>query len=123
MKAARLSERGSILVEAMVASLILAAMLGVMFESMQSGARQIAAVDGRRMAMLVAQSQMAGVGVLTVAATGQTEGRDAGMGWKMRIVPLAPANRVGRLVDVRVMVNDLRSGQQLANLHSVRLVR
>lgn len=116
-------ERGSILVEALVASLILAAMLGVSFEAMQSGARQISVVERRRGAMLVAQSRMAGVGVLPSAVLGQTEGRDGDMGWKMVISPLAPANRVGKLVDVRVVVRDGQNGQALASLHSVRLVR
>jgi hypothetical protein len=118
-----LREKGSVLVEALVASLILAAMLGVMVEAMRIIATQAHAVDARRRAMLVAQSQLAGAGVAGRLVPGVTHGVDGSLDWRMSVEPYAAANAVGAVDRIAVEVRDRSSGQRLATLQTLRLAR
>jgi hypothetical protein len=123
MSAQARGEVGSVLVEALVASMILAAMLGVTFEAIRTTAAQAHAVDARRRAMLVAQSQLATAGVAGRLVPGTTQGVDGEFGWRMSVEPYAAANAVGAVDRVAVEVRDRANGQRLATLQSLRLTR
>jgi type II secretory pathway component PulJ len=84
-------ETGTVLVETLVAVLIVSAMAGLWFETLGQGARQQRALADRRLAMLIAQSQMATVGVLRSVGAGATTGSDAGMDWRTEIRPYPEA--------------------------------
>lgn len=113
-------ESGSVLVEALVAVLIVAGMAGLWFDTLGQGARQQHSLADRRTAMLVAQSQMATVGVITMIAPGETRGSDAGMDWRANVEPFADG---GEGLD-KVTVSVGRPGDgDLATLQTLRLGR
>ncbi len=113
-------ESGSVLVEALVAVLIVAAMAGLWFETLGQGARQQRNLADRRTAMLVAQSQMATVGVITAIVPGETTGSDAGMDWRVTVQRFPDG---GEGID-KVTVSAGRPGAgDLATLQSLRLGR
>lgn len=114
----RHAETGAVLVEALIAILIVAAMAGLWFETVAGNARQQQALADRRLAMLVARSQLATVGVLSAIAPGETTGSDAGFDWKITIEGGGEAPRGARLVTVTVTRPDRG---QLASLTSLRL--
>ena len=111
------AERGSILVEALVAVLIVAAMAGLWFETLGGAARQQRRAADARLAMLVAQSQMATVGVINAVAPGVTSGSDAGYDWRIEVEPQADA---GPGLDRVTVAVDGRDGRRRATLASLR---
>jgi hypothetical protein len=111
-------ETGAILVETLGAVLIVAAMTGLWFEALEQAARQQRGLADRRVAMLVAQSQLATVGVLPARDRGETTGTDAGMDWRIEVRPYPEA---GTGID-KVTVTAGRSGDgDLVALQSLRL--
>ncbi|MGI4881477.1 MAG: hypothetical protein ACRYG4_28780 [Janthinobacterium lividum] len=118
------AERGSVVIEAMIAAAIVAAMLGVTFETIQTTSAHARAVDDRRRAMLVAQSALAEVGPVIPAEPGTTDGAAGDLGWRVAIDHWgdgAPSD-AGRLGLVTVTVHDA-GGRSLAVLRSLRLGR
>ncbi|MFZ4689188.1 MAG: hypothetical protein ACOYLS_08110 [Polymorphobacter sp.] len=114
------AETGAVFVETLVAVLIVAAMAGLWFDTLAQGARQQRALSDRRIAMLVVQSRMATVGVLTADGSGDDRGSDAGMDWRISREPFPQA---GQGID-RVTVSAGRSGEAaLATLQSLRTGR
>ncbi len=111
-------ETGAVLVETLVAVLIIAAMSGLWFETLAQGARQQRGLADRRIAMLVAQSQLATVGVLRAVAPGQTSGDDAGMAWRIEIRTYPEA---GTGIDKVTVAVGQPGGANLAVLQSLRL--
>lgn len=109
-------ETGSILIEALVAVLILAAASGFWFNSIGGTVARQAGVTQRALAMLVASSQLATVGVVAPAATGTRSGRDGAYDWSISIEPAPEAEG---LVRVNVTVRDARGGK-LAQLSTLR---
>ena len=76
-------ENGFSLVETLIASVIIAGMLGVVFQVIETGARQTRAVENRRLAILVAQSQLAAVGAAQNNSFGETKGVTGGIRWRI----------------------------------------
>ena len=113
-------ETGSVLIEALVAVLIVAAMAGLWFETVSSGAGRQRNADDRRTAMLVAQSQLATVGVLRPVVPGETSGSDGSMAWRIAVDPHAEAGPA--VYRVRVTVGSA-SGRTLARLETLRFGR
>lgn len=111
-------ESGSVLVEALVAVLIVAAMAGLWFQTLGQGARQQRHLADRRTAMLVAQSQMATVGVITAIAPGETTGSDAGMDWRITVDPWRDG---GEGIEKVTVSAGRPAGRELATLQSLRL--
>lgn len=81
------AETGAVLVEALVAVLIIAGMAGVWFGTVNDNARSQRGLADRRTAMLIAQSQLATVGVLGAVAPGERVGSDAGMNYTVTVKP------------------------------------
>ena len=105
-------------VEAMVAVLIVALMAGLWFETLGSAARRQRGGADRRMAMLVAQSQLATVGVLNAVIPGSVTGQDGEFAWRIAVEPAESAG----LAQVTVSVSR-PGGRPLATLQTLRLGR
>lgn len=114
-------DRGSLLVEAMIAIAVLAMVLAAGFTAVGSGALRAQAAEASRTAMLIARSQLDSVGGETPAAPGETEGTEQGFHWKVRVEdePSAPSS-TGELVRVTVTVRDGRA--ERARLTTLKLV-
>jgi hypothetical protein len=108
------AETGAVLVEALVAVLIIAGMAGLWFQTVNDNARQQRGLADRRTAMLVAQSQLATVGIIGAIAPGVRTGSDAGMTYA---VAIAPAGEGLSLVTVSVARPD---GPPLAVLETMK---
>jgi hypothetical protein len=80
-------DEGSIVIEALVAALIVAAMAGTLFETIAGNARAERAAAGQGRALLVARSRLAAAGIDTPLAAGITEGRDGDLAWRVAVEP------------------------------------
>ncbi len=119
----RASERGFTLPEALVASAIVAAMLGVTLNVVQNNARAARINEERRAALLVAQSQIA---IAEVAVPGRfetREGRSGTIGWALRIEPYRSALASPALDRITVSAGQGPSGQPLVELTTLRVAR
>jgi len=118
-------ETGSALVEALVATAIVAGALGATFEAVAAAEHRQAALEQRRLALMVARSRLAAVGVEIPAAPGELEGLDGDLSWRVRIEPAGPdpgvRSRLGAPELVTVAVRPSRGGADLAVLKSLRL--
>ena len=83
----RKDQQGFALVETLVATAIIAGMLGVTFQTVQSGARQTRMIEDRRRAMLVAESQLQAVGAGQSSSFGETRGLTSGVRWRLTLRP------------------------------------
>lgn len=129
----RRGERGSVLVEAMVGSAIIAMTLVAMYSAIIESARHNQAAEERRNALMIAQSELAAVGTLIPAAPGVTEGTQGDFIWRVDIEPWAAGqqqgggfgmapNPAGVLCVVRVSVGDQKR-RPLAVLNTLTLAR
>ncbi|MGL4542573.1 MAG: type IV pilus modification PilV family protein [Polymorphobacter sp.] len=116
MRGARPHEAGSVVIEALVAVLILAAMAGAWFSTLSGTVQRQRDSDTRALAMQVAASQLATVGVTAPAAAGTRNGRDGDFDWSIAV---AAAGGSDGLVQVDVRVHD-SAGAQLAQLSTIR---
>ncbi len=116
----RHGERGSAVIEALVASLIVAATVGAGFNSIREGAARTRGIDSRMRAMLVAQSQLAAVGSVVPLAPGTTHGVDGGFAWSID-VGRADAVAASPLATVVVRVSEAPGRPPLATLSTLRL--
>ncbi|WP_310474877.1 hypothetical protein [Sandarakinorhabdus sp.] len=112
------SERGSVLVEALVAILIVVAMSGLWFDALGSSARQQADLADRRAALLVARSQLAAAGIVDPLIPGETSGSDAGFAWRVVVAPFPAA---GEGIEQVVVAVGRPGGGDLATLQTLRL--
>jgi type II secretory pathway pseudopilin PulG len=114
-------ERGSALVEAMVAVAVLALILTVGFRSLGQSAQAARAAQEVRTATLIARSRLASVGGDIPLEPGEVEGVDSGFGWRVTVegLPAAPS-AAGSLLRAEVVVTDPR-GRPRASLSSIRL--
>ncbi len=110
----RPGETGAILVEAMVAVLIIAGMAGLWFQTVSNTARSQHGLAERRLGMLVAQSQLATVGVLGAIAPGVRTGSDGNLNYTITIARAADG-----LSRVTVVVANA-SGATLARLETMK---
>jgi prepilin-type N-terminal cleavage/methylation domain-containing protein len=118
----RRSERGFTLPEALVASAIVAAMLGVTLGVVQSNARAARINEERRAALLVAQSQLAVAGVAVPGRFAQREGQSGGVRWALRIEPYRAALASPALDRITVTAGEGPSGKPLVELSTLRVV-
>ena len=114
-------ERGFTLPEALVASAIVAAMLGVTLNVVQNSARAARINEERRAALLVAQSQLA---VAEVAVPGRfvsREGRSGAIAWELRIEPYRGTFANPAVDQITVSAGTGPSGQPLVELTTLRV--
>jgi general secretion pathway protein I len=99
------SDRGSMLVEAMVAVAIVAMMLAVAYRAMGDSLLRVRGAEASRTAAVIAQSRLASVGSEIPLSPGETTGVDGDFTWDVTIAP-APqeASDVGRLLSVTARV-------------------
>ncbi len=117
-------DAGSVFVETIIAAAIVAMALGAMFQVIADGAARDRAVTLRRMALLIAQSELDAVGAAIPVAPGQSSGVAGDMVWRVEITPYqegGDADRAGALYRVVVGVRPRAGGAELVTLRSLRL--
>lgn len=115
------SERGSVLVDALVAIGIMGLTLAFAADAVGDGARRTHAAELSRLAVLEARSRLAEVGGDIPLQAGRDTGEDAGLEWQVDVAPASGfAGKVGRLMEVTVQVS-APGRPALATLHSQRL--
>jgi prepilin-type N-terminal cleavage/methylation domain-containing protein len=117
----RQCEQGFTLPEALVASAIVAAMLGVTLNVVQNNARAARVNEDRRAALLVAQSQLAVAEVALPGRLVSREGRSGAISWTMRIEPYRSALGGPALDQITVAAGTGPSGQPLVELTTLRV--
>ncbi|QGP80476.1 type II secretion system protein [Sphingobium sp. CAP-1] len=114
-----MNERGSILVETLIATTILAMILAVAFQTLHDSARRARRVADQRIAMLIAQSHMAEYPLNRPPAVGRRSGDERGFRWRVEIDPATGANREAT-VSVVVSVASERDPSARVRLDSLR---
>jgi Tfp pilus assembly protein PilV len=117
----QIREWGFTLPEALVASAIVAAMLGVTLNVVQNNARAARINEERRAALLVAQSQLAVAEVAVPGRFAAREGESGGIGWQLRIEPFRGAIASPALDQITVTAGEGPSGQPLVELTTLRV--
>ena len=111
-------EAGYALVDAIVALAILAVMLGLFFEVVETTLAARRHAGESRRAVLVAQSQLA---VAEAQRDLAASGQDGALAWRTVVEPY-PGQPNGRgLEQVSVLVTDRETGQRLTTLPTLRL--
>lgn len=119
----RHSDRGFTLPEALVASAIVAAMLGVTLNVVQNNARAARINEERRAALLVAQSQLAVAEVAVPGRFATREGESGGIGWRLRVEPYRGGLTGLGLDQLTVTAGQGPSGQPLVELTTLRVAQ
>jgi hypothetical protein len=115
-----------VFVEALVAVAIVAMILAATFRVISDGATRERMNQSRRMAVLVAQSELAAVGADIPLEPGESAGFAGALVWRVDIAPYDAAggpNSAGALMKVRVSVRPRAGGPDLVELDSLRLGR
>lgn len=119
------SERGMALLEALIACAIIAAMMGVMYQAMQTHARAAYRLNDQRKAVLVAQSLMARVGADLALAPGETDGTQNGLRWRIEMERYrgegVSPNDDPALMQIAVTVSPPQTGKPVFTLETLRL--
>lgn len=117
-------ENGFTLIETLIATAIIAGTLGATYQVIATGAKQTSAVEDRRLAILVAQSQMAAVGAAQNSGFGETRGVTDGVRWRIEIAAYrsGPASSA-KLEQVTVTTGLDRDGRDLFALRTIRVAR
>jgi type II secretion system protein I len=117
-------ENGSVLIEAMVAAAIVSMMLVTMYQSIDQSMTGATRVADKRMALLIAQSEMDAVGTVLPVSGGSKSGAEGSFVWRVDIVPYpvatGPSNS-GSLYEVTVSVRDRSRDADLVSLHTLRI--
>jgi type II secretory pathway pseudopilin PulG len=117
-------ESGFALAETLVATAIIAAMLGVTFQSIESGARQVRMIEDRRQAMLIAQSQLTAVGSAQSTSLGETSGLTSGIRWRLSVKPYRANQQSGAKLELVSLTAGLeREKRDLVTLKTIRVAR
>lgn len=122
-----MDERGAsgfALAETLVATAIIAGMLGVTFQTIENGARQARLIEDRRQAMLIAQSQLTAVGSAQSTRFSETSGLTSGIRWRLSVKPYrADQPSIARLEQVSVTAGLASDTRDLVVLRTVRVAR
>lgn len=119
-------ERGTVLLEALVAIAILAEISVLAFRASGESAVRTQRAEIQRLAVLVAQSRLASVGSELPLRDGSFSGVDGDFEWTVTERPIAAVpSRAGRLVAVSIDVSGRASGRgsvaPLAHIDTLRL--
>jgi hypothetical protein len=117
-------ERGSVLLEALVSTAIVAAVMATMLTAVSQADERRREIALRRAALMVARSELAAVGHEIPLRPGQLEGIDGDLAWRVAIEP-GQANALnGALAPpatVTVSVRAVSGGGDLATLRTLRV--
>ena len=119
----RTHQSGSAVIEAVIGAAIVSLALATMLQAVVDTASRNRLAEDKRMASLVAQSELATVGSLVPVEPGVTSGIVAGYRWHIQIEPFSgnvPQTTAGQPMSVTVLVDNAK-GRQLAALHTVAL--
>ncbi|MEO8926864.1 MAG: hypothetical protein ABI306_06840 [Caulobacteraceae bacterium] len=122
----RRRDGGAVFVEALVATAIVAAILAATFKTIGESAARERMIESRRLALLVARSELAAVGAEIPLAPGESAGFAGDMVWRVEISSYDAAggpNSAGALMRVQVSVRPRAGGADLITLSSLRLGR
>jgi general secretion pathway protein I len=115
---------GFALIETLIAIAIIAGMLGVTYQVIESGARQTRRVEDHRLAVLIAQSQLASVGAAQNNAFGESRGVTDGIRWRIAITPYRSGTAsAAKLEQVSVTTGLDSDGRDLFVLRTIRVAR
>lgn len=120
-----ITDSGSILIEALIASAIVALMLAATYRSIGDASLRTQKAEERRAALLVAQSQLASAGITQPLLAGATAGIDGDLAWQIDVAPYgfsSDENDVGQLERLTVSVRRRNTDQDLVTLSSLRLL-
>lgn len=105
-----MNERGSIFIETLIASAILALILGAMFQILQDSAHRAARVAGQREAMAIAQSRLSEYPLNQPTATMTRNGVEGQYRWHVEVRDDDPGVPAGL---ARVLVTVARAGDRM----------
>jgi len=119
-----MDDRGSILIESVVALGIIAAILAATFQVVGDSARRRTRAEGTRLATMTAQSVLAAAGS-TIPIDTASSGSDGTVLWQLDVVPytVGEIGRAGTPVLVSVTAIDRRDPRARVTLRTVRLAR
>jgi len=115
-------EAGSVLIETMVAAAIVAIMLVAMYRGIGDSAARDRTAAEKRIALLIAQSEMDAVGTTVPLVPGMTGGIEGQFVWRIDIQPYSVQSDnagAGRLLQVTVSVRDGQAGTNLVTLSTL----
>lgn len=122
---ARGVERGTALVEALVALAVFAAMLGVTYGAITDRSRAARLLQTERQAVGIAQSVLARAGSDIALAPGVVDGREGDFAWQIEMERYqgegAPPVGGPPLIEVTVAVHPLDAGKPRVALRSLRV--
>lgn len=118
-------ESGSVLLEALVSTAVVAAVLAAMFTAIGQSDAQRRQIDARRMALMIARSELAAVGSVLPLRPGRVEGAEGAFVWEVRIEPgrddALDSSLAGPPFAVTVTVRAVAGGPDLATLRTQQL--
>ena len=112
-----MNDRGSVFLEALVGSVIVAFAVLTMVQSVVTGARSDRKIESHRLATLLAQSELASVGSAVPLVPGSTDGNDGRFNWTIAIAQAGGGAHV-RIYDVTIRVRE--GAREVAALHSMK---
>jgi len=118
------NDAGSVFVESIIAAAIVAMALGATFQVMASGASRDRKTQAHRLALQVAQSELAAVGADIPLSAGEAAGISGDLAWRVDVSPYAAEgdpNAAGGLWKVAVSVAPRAGGPNLVSLETLRL--
>lgn len=120
------SDRGSIFLETVIATAIIAMILGAAYEAIGDSVKRARRVEHEQLSMLTARSQLAAVGTVVPLTPGITRGVDGTRAWSIEVRPYAGVRQqsnagVPMLVTVSVTAGDSHASP--VTLRSLRLTR
>lgn len=114
---------GFTLVETLIALAIIAGAMAATLRVVVGQAHATRSVDERRIAMLVAQSQLAALAAAADTGQFETRGRTSGVDWRVEIAPYPTRFARPKIESITVSAGSGANGRPLAVLHSLRLAR
>ena len=124
MKRVPRDQSGFSLIETLIAAAIIAGMLAVTFQTIQTNARAGQMIEDRRLATLVAQTQIDAIGASTTGNFGETRGTTSAIDWRIVAAPYVPAQPSGGGIKLDLIaVSAGPHGHELVTLKTLRLAR
>jgi Tfp pilus assembly protein PilX len=123
-RGARSADAGDVFIEALISAAVVAIIMVGMFRVVTDAAMHARMTEQRRVALLVAKSELADVGSEIPIAAGSNSGVSAGMVWTVDVSPYSDdsgASSVGGLWAVDVSVRPRAGGRTLVRLRTLRL--